>query len=111
MIGELFTTGVIIKQQYDENKWIAIIEYADIGHANVRAVEGELRTKYRTDLLNAIKTVLEDCEIMGIKMMTLPNSKPHLYVKELFSNNQSNWQQIQLVADALNFEVVDCISS
>jgi len=48
---------------------------------------------------------------MGIKMMTLPNSKPHLYVKEIFPNNQSSWQQIKLVANALNFEIVDCISS
>ncbi|MBG1240555.1 hypothetical protein [Nostoc sp. NZL] len=111
MIGELFTTGVSIKQQYpgDENKWIAVIRYEDESHANLHGVQGTLQNKYGDDLLNAIKTVLADSEKMGIKMMTLPNSNPSLYVKDLFVNNQETWEQINLAADALNFEVMNCL--
>ncbi|RCJ27289.1 hypothetical protein A6S26_12685 [Nostoc sp. ATCC 43529] len=111
MIGELFTTGVSIKQQYpgNENKWIAVISYEDESHANLRGVQGTLQNKYGDNLLNAIKTVLEDSEKMGIRMMSLPGQNPRLYIKELFVNNSESWEQIQVAADALNFEVMNCL--
>ncbi|WP_242044407.1 hypothetical protein [Anabaena azotica] len=112
MIGQLFTTGVAIKQQYpgNENKWIATINYEDESHAQLRGVQGTLQNKYSDNLLSAVRTVFEDSQKMGIRMLTLPEQNPRLYIKELIAaDNPETWKQIKLVADALHFEVCVCL--
>ena len=112
MIDNLFATGISVSQMYpsSENKWIATIRYEDESHAELGGVKGTLNNKYGDDLLEACKTVLENSEKIGIRMVSLPNQKPRLYVIELVSDNSEIWEQITSTANALEFEVCDCIN-
>ncbi len=111
MIGQLFTTGIGIYQQYpgDENKWIAQVDFEDESHAQLRGVRGTLATKYGNDLLESVRTVKQDAENLEIRMLTLPDTKLRLYVKRLFVDNAEVWKQIESVAKELNLEVMSCL--
>ena len=112
MIGQLFTTGIGIYQMYPgtENKWIAQVDFEDESHAQLRGVKGTLATKYGNNLLESVRTVKQDAENLGIRMLTLPDTKLRLYVKRLFIDNAEVWQQIESVAKELNLEVISCLS-
>ncbi|RUS92290.1 hypothetical protein [Trichormus variabilis] len=111
MIGQLFTTGIGIYQQYpcDDNKWIAEVFFEDESHAQLRGVQGTLATKYGDDLFECVRTVKQDAENLGIRMLSLPNTKFKLYVKRLFVDNAEVWKQIEGVAKELDLEVVSCL--
>jgi hypothetical protein len=103
MIGELSTTGILIEKIPGNNKWIAIISFQDESLMDLRGVNGTLSNKHGDDLLAACRTVLEKSEQMGIKMLSLPNKKPKLYVKELFADEI--WEQVKFAANVLDFEL------
>ncbi|MBD2386021.1 hypothetical protein [Cylindrospermum sp. FACHB-282] len=111
MIGQLFTTGIQVKQVCpgNENKWLAFINFTDESHSNLDGVHGTISNKYGNDLLAACRTVLEDAGKMGIKTVNFPNIKPKLYIAELFVNNPDVWQQIEFAANILEFEVSNCL--
>lgn len=112
MIGDYyFTTGILIYQQYPgtDSSWIAKVEFEDLGHAQLGSMKGSLSTKYRTNLLDSVKTVYNDARKLGIEIKWLPGAKPHLYVKHLEVNTPEVWQEIEAVASELGFEVVSCL--
>lgn len=111
MIGQLFTTGISVYQQYpgDDNQWIVTIDFEDESHAQLGGIRGTLTTKYADNLLNSVKTIQQDAQSLGIRMLTLPHSKFKLYVKRLFVDNAEVWKQIEGVAKELNLEVVSLL--
>jgi hypothetical protein len=111
MIGQLFTTGISIYQQYpgDDNKWISDLFFEDESHAQLGGIQGNLSTKYAENLLESVKNIQQDAQNLGIRMLALPHSKFKLYVKRLFVNNAEVWQQIERVAKELNLEVVSLL--
>ena len=69
MIGYYyFSIKILIYQQYPgtDNLWIAKVEFEDLGHAQLGSMKGSLSTKYRTNLLDSVKTVDEDARKLGI---------------------------------------------
>ncbi|MEI3650426.1 MAG: hypothetical protein V6D39_10620 [Dolichospermum lemmermannii FEM_B0920] len=111
MIKQLFTTGIGIYQMYpgDDNKWIAQVDFEDESHAQLGGVKGTLATKYGDNLLESVKTVKQDAQNLGIRMLTLPDTKFKLYVKRLFVDKTEVWKQIEGVAQELDLEVVSCL--
>jgi hypothetical protein len=111
MIGQLFTTGIGIYQMYPgtENKWIAQVDFEDESHAQLGGVKGTLATKYGDNLLESVKTVKQDAQNLGIRILSLPNTKFKLYVKRLFIDKTEVWKQIEGVAQELDLEVVSCL--
>ena len=111
MIGQLFTTGIGIYQMYpgDDNKWIAQVDFEDESHAQLWGVQGTLATKYGDDLLESVRTVKQDAETLGMRMLSLPDTKLRLYVKRLFVDNAEVWKQIESVGKELDLEVISCL--
>jgi hypothetical protein len=110
MIGQLYATGIEIQQMYPgtENKWIGIIKFEDESHAVLGGVKGSLSNKYGDDLLVVCRLLLADAEKMGITMFAV-GEKQKLYVTKLFVNNRKIYEQMCMAADALDFEVCNCL--
>ena len=110
MIGEYyFATGIRIYQCGKD--WIAKVEFEDLGHAELGSIKGSLSTKYKTNLLDNVKTVYDDARNLGIQIKWLPGAKPHLYVYQLEENTPEVWEEIKTVANELGLEPVDCLPS
>jgi hypothetical protein len=72
-------------------------------------VQGTLATKYGDDLLESVRTVKQDAENLGMRMLSLPDTKLRLYVKRLFVDNAEVWKQIESVGKELDLEVISCL--
>ena len=72
-------------------------------------MQGTLATKYGDDLLESVRTVKQDAENLGMRMLSLPDTKLRLYVKRLFVDNAEVWKQIESVGKELDLEVISCL--
>ncbi|MDK2462760.1 MULTISPECIES: hypothetical protein [Aphanizomenon] len=56
-----------------------------------------------------MRTVKQDAENLGMRMLSLPDTKLRLYVKRLFVDNAEVWKQIESVGKELDLEVISCL--